>query len=259
MIPYALLAAVLIVGLCIGSFLNVCIYRIPTSLSIARPSRSICPACSTPIQWFDNIPLLSFVWLRGRCRRCRVSISVRYPLVELMTGLFAVAVVLKFGPTIAAVIYFAFAAALIVITFIDIDHQIIPDVITLWGIPILLACSFILPDLHPVDALLGVAVGGGSLYLVGKGYQLLKGQVGMGGGDIKLLAMIGAVLGWQGIVMTVFVASATGTLAGVATMAAGRSLDTKLRIPFGPFLAIGAMTHLFFGKAIIRWYIDLTF
>jgi len=266
-------------GLCIGSFLNVCIYRLPSDQSIADPPRSQCPHCKNPIRFFDNIPVLSFLWLRGRCRYCKASISVRYPLIELLSAFFALCVYLKFGPTLESLIFYLFISALIVITFIDIDHQIIPDIISLPGIVIFFAASFIerrhigffkiLPNnllessafslLPPItwNALLGILIGGGSLYLVAWGYYLITRKEGMGGGDIKLLAMIGALIGWEGVFFTIFVGSAVGTAAGICIMIADRLINTKLRIPFGPFLSIGAITYIFFGTRLIYWYVSM--
>lgn len=242
-------------GLCIGSFLNVCIHRWPKGKSIVRPPSS-CPACGARIRWYDNIPILSFVFLRGRCRNCRISISVRYPLVELLTGLFAMITWGRYGAGVPALIYFGFIAALIVITFIDIDHRIIPDTISLPGIPIGFIASFGLPAVTWTDSLIGIAVGGGSLLGIAMGYQLLTGKDGMGGGDIKLLAMIGAFIGWRGVLFTIMASSFTGTVVGIMVMLrAGKGM--KMAVPFGPFLAIGAILYLFFGPQIIDWYFNM--
>ncbi len=240
-------------GLFIGSFLNVCIYRIPANKSIVWPA-SNCPGCHTPIRFYDNIPVLSYIWLLGKCRSCDGPISIRYPLVELLSGAFAGLCVLKFGFTLAAAIYFVFIAALLVITFIDMDHRIIPDVISLPGIPVFFAATFLLPGMSPVESITGILVGGGSLFLVAWAYYLLTGKEGMGGGDIKLLAMIGAVVGWKGVILTIFTASITGTIVGGTLMLlSGKNL--KLAIPFGPFLATGAVISVFYGPELIRWYI----
>ena len=253
MTPILLTGYTFFIGLCIGSFLNVCIYRIPIGASIVRPP-SACPGCNTYIKWYDNIPLISYVVLRGRCRVCKTTISLRYPMVELLTGLCAVAAVMRFGFTWPALIYFIFIAALLVITFIDIDHRIIPDVISLPGIPLGFAASFALPMVTWTDSLIGILAGGGTLFAVAYGYQLLTGREGMGGGDIKLLAMIGAFIGWQGVLFTIMASSLIGTLVGVLLMMrAGKGM--KLAIPFGPFLAIGAILYLFFGPEIIHWYL----
>jgi leader peptidase (prepilin peptidase) / N-methyltransferase len=243
-----------IFGLCIGSFLNVCIYRLPISKSIVKP-RSMCSNCGTLIAAYDNIPILSYLWLKGRCRHCRIKISPRYPMVELIAGLFALGTYLKFGLTVEALIYYLFFAALMVVTFIDLDHRIIPDIITLPGIPICFMAGFALPAITFIDALLGILIGGGSLFLVAWAYSLITKKEGMGGGDIKLLAMMGAIVGWKGVLFTIFVASLAGTLAGLAVMLQSRK-GLKLAVPFGPFLSIGSITYIFFGAPLIAWYFN---
>lgn len=244
-----------VLGACIGSFLNVCIYRIPASLSIVHPGSS-CPGCKTMIAFYDNIPILSYLWLRGRCRHCNTHIAVRYPFVELLGGFFAAASVQAFGFTLPALVIFIFIATLIVITFIDLDHRIIPDVISLPGIPIFFIAAFILTGITWQTRLIGILAGGGSLWAVAWGYQLLTGREGMGGGDIKLLAMIGAMIGWQGVLFTLFAASAIGTVVGLlAMLRLGK--DMRLAIPFGPFLAAGAVLYIFFGQPLIAWYLGL--
>jgi leader peptidase (prepilin peptidase) / N-methyltransferase len=253
MINVLVVGLIFMFGLCIGSFLNVCIYRLPTSMSIVRPSRSICPQCRSAISFYDNIPVFSYLWLKGRCRHCKAPISLRYPLVELMTGIIAVDIYFMFGPTLTGAVYFIFISSLLVITFIDIDHKIIPDVITLPGIPIGLAASFVLPAISFKTALLGLLAGGGSLWIVAWTYSLITRKEGMGGGDIKLLAMIGAFIGWKGVVFTIFAASVAGTFVGMLVMLV-KGKDLKYAIPFGPFLSIGAMSYLFFGEKVLLWY-----
>jgi leader peptidase (prepilin peptidase)/N-methyltransferase len=240
-------------GLVIGSFLNVCIHRLPASQSIVHP-RSRCPQCGHLIRAYDNIPVLSYVLLGGRCRDCKTHISARYPVVELLSGAFAAMSVARFGLDWTAAVVYALIAAFLVITFIDIDHRIIPDMITLPGIPLGLAASFGPGLVAPMEALIGILAGGGSLFLVAWGYQLITKREGMGGGDIKLLAMIGAFIGWQGVLFTIFVASFTGTLTGMALMFR-RSGGMKLAVPFGPFLAVGAIAYLFIGPDVMAWYI----
>ncbi len=254
-------------GLVIGSFLNVCIHRLPAGTSIVHP-RSSCPGCGHLIRAWDNIPVLSYLLLRGRCRDCGTRISPRYPLVELLSGGFAAMAVARFGAGWEALLVFALIAAFLVITFIDIDHRIIPDAISLPGIAVGLAASFLpwllsgphppgaspLPVQTPLESLIGILAGGGSLFLVAWGYQLITGREGMGGGDIKLLAMIGAFTGWKGVLFTIFVSSLTGTLAGIALMLRQRG-DMKLAVPFGPFLAIGAIAYLFIGPETFAWYL----
>jgi leader peptidase (prepilin peptidase) / N-methyltransferase len=244
---------VFFVGTCVGSFLNVVIYRLPAGLSLVRPG-SRCPRCETPIRFYDNIPILSWLILRGRCRSCQAPIAVRYPLVELLTGLLAWFTFLKFGLHWACLFNFLFIATLIAITFIDLDHRIIPDRISLPGIPIFFLAGLCLPVPTALDAVIGVVVGGGSLLCVAWGYYLLTKREGMGGGDIKLLAMMGGFIGWQGVLFTIFAASAAGTLVGIGAMLKTRK-GMRLAIPFGPFLAFGATLYLFFGAAVIRWYL----
>ena len=251
-----LLGMVLLFGLCVGSFLNVCIYRIPAEKSIVFPG-SACPSCAAAIRFYDNIPLFSYLILGGRCRHCQASISLRYPLIELLTGLSALALYAKFGVSMESLVYFIFICVLIVITFIDIDHRIIPDRLTLPGIVVFFCAAFAIPSLSWIDSLIGVAVGGGSLFAVAVAYHLLTHKEGMGGGDIKLLAMIGALVGWKGVFFTIFVSSAVGTLVGLLIMVATRQ-NLKLAVPFGPFLSIGATAYIFFGPQLMQWYFQLT-
>ncbi len=243
---------VFIAGLCIGSFLNVCIYRIPENRSIVYPG-STCPGCGRGIGFYDNIPVLSFMVLGAKCRKCSMPISWRYPLVELLTGLIALGVFFKFGPAAEAFVYFGFIAVLLVITFIDIDYQLIPDLISLPGIIIFFIASLAVPSITIKESLIGMVAGGGILFLIAELYWRITGKEGMGGGDVKLLAMIGALTGWKGVLFTIFVSSASGSLVGlVVMMIQGRNL--KLAIPFGPFLSFGAVVYVFFGPEVIQWY-----
>jgi leader peptidase (prepilin peptidase)/N-methyltransferase len=177
--------------------------------------------------------------------------------VEIAGGFFALCTFLKFGFTFEALIYYAFIASLLVITYIDIDHQIIPDIITLPGIPLCFLASFLLPTMTYKDAVFGLLLGGGSLFIIAWTYQLIRKKEGMGGGDIKLLAMIGALIGWKGVLFTIFFSSAVGTLSGILLML-NEKKGMKLAIPFGPFLSLGAISHIFFGHLIIRWYLNLS-
>jgi leader peptidase (prepilin peptidase)/N-methyltransferase len=247
---------VFIFGACIGSFMNVCIYRLPRSMSVLNPRRSVCPHCSHPIKFYDNIPVVSYAILKGQCRNCHKPISMRYPTVEMISGIFALFTVLKFGLTPIALVYFIFIASLIVITYIDMDYQIIPDVITLPGIPLFFLGSLIIPSVALKDAVLGLLIGGGSLFLIAWGYHLMTKKEGMGGGDIKLLAMIGALIGWKGVLFTIFFSSAVGTISGLLLMFREKK-GMKLAIPFGPFLSLGAIAYIFFGPQIIGWYVNL--
>jgi leader peptidase (prepilin peptidase)/N-methyltransferase len=243
-------------GAMIGSFLNVCICRLPKEESIVFPG-SHCPQCSKPIRWYDNIPLVSYLLLRGKCRHCHRSISMQYPLVEGITALLSLLLFITFGPSLSYVVYFSFTAALVVITMIDLHHQIIPDVISLPGIGVGLLASWILPPASVVNALLGVLLGGGSLFLVATFYQWLFKREGMGGGDVKLLAMIGAFLGWKAVILTILLSSLIGSVVGIAVMI-WKGRDFKYAIPFGPFLSLGAVISLFFGEDLIYWYLTLT-
>ena len=248
-------AVVFIFGLLIGSFLNVCIYRMPRNESLAFPP-SHCPACGAAIPPWHNIPVASYLLLRGHCRSCGSSISPIYPLVELLTPLLGLALYLRFGLTVQFLVLALLCASLVVVTFIDLEHQIIPDEISLPGIAIGFAASFILPVPGWRDSLLGILAGGGSLYLVAWGYERFTGKEGMGGGDVKLLAMLGAFFGWQAVPFIIFVSSLTGSVVGVTVMLVTKK-DGKLAIPFGPFLVIGALVHLFFGEQLVAWYLGL--
>lgn len=241
-------------GAAMGSFANVLIHRLPMGLSIVSPG-SRCPSCSAQIRWFDNIPIVSYFILGGRCRACRTTISPRYPLVEALSGLLFAAVVFRVGIQPATAALALFAWALVVITFIDLDHRIIPDVISLPGTMLGLAFSFVPGFPRPVDSAVGVAIGAGFLFLVLYAYEKIMGEEGMGLGDVKLLAMIGAFLGWQALPVTILVSSLTGSLVGVGyALIKGESVR-KFPVPFGPFLALGAIVHLFFGVEIIQWYL----
>jgi len=189
----------------------------------------------------------------GKCRHCNEKISIRYPLIESLTGLMALACFIKFDYSIEAIIYFSFISLLIVISFIDLDHRIIPDIISLPSIPIGLICSFFLPSTNFIQAIIGVLIGGGILYLVAWGYQMITGKEGMGGGDIKLLAMIGAFIGWKGVLVTIFMASSAGTLVGFFLMLL-LNKNMKYALPFGPFLSVGAIIYVYAGSELIRWY-----
>jgi leader peptidase (prepilin peptidase)/N-methyltransferase len=258
------MAAAFVFGAIMGSFLNVCIVRIPKGQSITTPP-SHCPICQAHIRSYDNLPLISYLWLRGHCRSCGATISPRYFFVELLTAVITVMLLLRFGLTPAFFIYLVFAAALIAVSFIDLELQIIPDVISLPGIAVGLIASFLhfpWPREHlalppsPLDSLLGILVGGGMLFLVAWLYERATGVEGMGGGDIKLLAMIGAFLGWPGVPLSLFFASILGSIIGLILMAVTRT-GLKLKIPFGPFLCLGAMFYLFFGDILLNAYLGL--
>ena len=250
---YSIFAFVL--GAVVGSFLNVCIYRLPNEESVVFPP-SHCPNCDYQIRWYDNLPLLSYLFLKGKCRSCGTGISPQYPVVELLNGLLSLALFLRFGPGLIFAVLFVFCSSLVVITFIDLEHQIIPDTITLPGIVIGFIVSFFIPQLGWINSLIGIAAGGGSLLLIAQGYELIAKKEGMGGGDVKLLAMMGAFLGWKAILFIIFSASMRGSVIGVSVMMAQKK-DSTLAIPFGPFLASGAVLYIFYGKRIIHWYLTM--
>jgi len=254
MSPLFLQTVSVIFGAVIGSFLNVCICRIPEGVSIVAPA-SRCPYCQAPIRWYQNIPVISYLVLRGRCATCHQTISPRYPLVEILTGLLFVLVFRQYGFLWATPVYWLLAAALVVITFIDLDHQIIPDIISLPGIPLGFVLTFLVPGISWSDSLLGILLGGGSLYVVGRVYYLLTRVEGMGGGDVKLLAMLGAFLGWKAVLPIIFMGSLIGSLIGVSVMLYRRA-GGKLAIPFGPFLALGAVIYLLYGQGLLQWYLS---
>jgi len=238
-----------VLGALVGSFLNVVIARLPAGESIVYPA-SHCPRCRAAIAWYDNIPLVSFFLLGGRCRGCREAISRRYPLVEaLMAGL-SYGLFSRFGPGIEFCLYFVFCAALLAIVFIDIQHQIIPDVISLPGIACGFLASFVNPYVTWQESGIGLLAGGGVFYAVAAGYYLVAGRAGMGGGDIKLLAMIGAFLGWQAVPFVVFASALAGTIVGVGAMIR-QGKGGKTVIPYGPFLAVAAYGYLFFREDIL--------
>jgi len=250
-----LYGVIFVFGTCVGSFLNVCIYRIPKGLSVVHP-RSICPSCGNLIRFYDNIPILSFFLLKRRCRFCKIVIPSRYPLVEFLAGLLAFSICIRYGVSLHGLVLFTFVSALLTIVFIDIDHQIIPDTITLPGIVLGLAVSVLVPEMQVINSLIGIASGGGILLAIALAYHALTKKEGMGGGDIKLLAMIGAVIGWKGVLFTVFIASVTGALVGILVMLRSqKGLQTPL--PFGPFLSIGAMAYVHLGTEMISWYFQL--
>jgi len=249
---WSLYAVVGLFGALIGSFLNVCIYRLPRYESIAWPG-SHCPACAHPIAWYDNLPLLSYMFLAGRCRHCAGRISWRYPLVEALNALGYVALLWFFGPSWSTLAYAALYSALLVVAGTDLSHKIIPNVITFPGMVLGLISSATILPLGLIDGLIGLIVGGGILWLLAWASPYLFGKEGMGGGDIKLLGMIGAFLGWKPALMTIMVGSFLGSVVGVSLIAA-RIIRREDYIPFGPFLVCGALVALFFGQSILDWY-----
>jgi len=249
-------AVLFVVGLLFGSFANVVIYRLPQKKSVVTP-RSACPKCGNRIAWYDNIPVFSWLLiLRGKCRKCRNPISVRYPIVELLTGLVFAAIAYKYGYQWVTLEYIIFAWSLIVVSMIDLDLMILPDVFTLSGIVIGLVGAAINPERSFYSALGGVLLGGGFLYAIAYLYLVLRKEEGMGGGDIKLLAWIGAVLGWTSIPFVILVSSILGSLVGLG-LALRSQAGLKSVIPFGPYLAFAAVLFILGGEAIGLWYIGL--
>ena len=265
-----------VLGLIVGSFLNVCIVRLPRGRSIATPP-SHCPRCKAGIPFYDNIPVISFLLLRAKCRSCGEPISWRYPIVELMNGLLYVWIAREFWITGEAFLLMAFCSSLIVITFIDYDHQIIPDVITLPGMlvglslapffmsalgdPLPFHLDRLLPNTGPyltafLNSFIGLVLGAGPLLAIGWAWEKLRHVEAMGGGDVKLMGMVGSFLGWKSALLTIMLGALAGSVVGIALIALKRHKMEKV-IPFGPFLAAGALASAFYGYDIISWYLGL--
>jgi leader peptidase (prepilin peptidase) / N-methyltransferase len=243
------------VGLVVGSYLNVVIHRVPRGESTVLP-RSRCPSCGARIGALDNLPLVSFALLRGRCRACRTPIPWRYPLVEVATALLFVGALERFGLTWQTLVALAFGCVLIALAGIDFEHYILPDVLTLPTLVAGLALSFWADWIRPLDAFVGALLGGGLLWLVARAWLLLRREEGLGEGDIKMLAMAGAFLGWQGVVVTLFLGSLSGSVIGLTLIATGR-MGLKGRLPFGVYLSAGALAALFFGPQLVASYARL--
>ncbi len=242
-------------GLALGSFINVCIYRIPLKKSIISPP-STCPKCGQRIKFYDNIPLISYILLLGKCRHCHDRIPLTYPAVELLIGVMSLALFIRYGLSIHYILFLLFVSALIAISFIDFRHKIIPDVLSLPGIVAGFLISFLPGTITWLDSLIGILSGGGALFLVGFVYKILTGREGMGGGDVKLLAMIGAWMGWISLPFIVLISSLTGAVIGFAfIILSGKGL--RFRIPFGPFLSLGALLYFFFGSELTNLYFRL--
>ena len=251
-------------GACIGSFLNVCIYRIPAGKSIVSPGSS-CRGCGTPIPFYFNIPVLSWLLLGGRCRFCKIKISIRYLIVELLTAFTAFFLFLKYGAGPISLYYFIFICILITISFIDFDHRIIPDLLSFPGIIICTSSFYFIPEMGLKNAIAGIFIGGMSFYTIAFLYYFVRKREGLGGGDIKLLAMIGAATGIKGVLFTLFSGSLLGTVFGAAAIFRLKTIRknglddpvSKLKIPFGPFLSAGAVLYIFYGDQLIYWYLNI--
>ena len=243
---------VVALGLAIGSFLNVCIYRLPRGESVVRPP-SRCPSCGRGLRWFDNVPVLGYVLLGGRCRTCRAVVSPMYPIVEVTTALVFVLQYLQLGWQPLLGVRLLFAAALIVLFVIDLQQRILPNIITLPGVAIGVAASLLFEPGWRAS-LIGVAAGGGALWAVGEAYFRLRGEEGMGMGDVKMLAMIGAFLGWQLMLVTLLMASLSGSVFGGGMVLLNRG-GMKYALPLGSFLAAGALIATHVGQPLIGWYL----
>ncbi len=240
-------------GLCVGSFLNVCIHRLPTRTSIVFPA-SRCPSCGHALSWTDNIPVVSYVWLRGRCRYCGVPISVRYPIVEALTCAVFVLHWLVFGPTALLIVRLAFACAMIVLFAIDLEHQILPNVITLPGIGAGFVISLFLPP-GPVMSLAGIALGGGILWAIAEAWYRLRKVEAMGFGDVKMLAMVGAFLGVKLVILTFVLSSFIGGIVATVLVATRRA-DMATKVPYGTMLAAAALIASLYGDGLLAWYLS---
>lgn len=256
-----------VLGALFGSFYNVVIYRVPRRIFFAH-ARSVCPACGTPIPFWHNIPILSWIFLRGRAACCGARISVQYPLVELASALLFATIYWIF-PFVIRGSGFAidsaemircfhaliFTSLLLICSVIDLEHQIIPDVLSLPMLALTPLVVYLHPDLDWKSALIGVLIGGGSLYAVAWLYYLIRRDYGLGMGDVKLLAAIGGWLGYQSILTTIFWGSILGSIVGVGVIIYSRKLDLKIRLPFGPFLSVAAVSYLLFGQFLAEYLI----
>ena len=236
-----------ILGAIVGSFLNVCIYRIPSGKSIVFPA-SYCPTCGHPVKVYDNIPIISYILLRGKCRNCHERISPIYPAIELLTAVMSLILFRKYGLSFEYLFSFVFTCALIVITFIDLKHQIIPDIITLPGIPLFALAAIFFMDVTIKDSLIGILAGGGCLYLVAVLYPL---HFVLAGPQDE--AMLGGFLGWQSLWFVIMASSLIGAAAGISVMIS-KGKDSKYAIPFGPFLSIGAIAYIFWGNMVMKLF-----
>lgn len=248
-----LVVALALFGACIGSFLNVCIYRLPRRESLMWPA-SRCTSCQRALAWYENVPILGWLTLRGRCRTCHAGISVMYPVVEATTAVIFVSGYLMYGWTALLAVRLLFACAMVVLFVIDLQHQILPNVITLPGVVIGLALSLVMPP-GWLSSLIGILAGGGVLLAVMEGYARARGVEGLGMGDVKMLAMIGAFLGWPLMLLTLVLASFSGSAVGLALMAA-RLAGGKTALPFGTFLAVGAIVAAVAGDDLLAWYVS---
>ena len=243
------------VGLIWGSFVNVLIYRLPRDRSVVFPS-SACPSCQEAIAPYDNIPVLSYLLLLGRCRHCGARISFRYPLVELLLMTGSLTAYFRRGFSVEYGVELAFVAAMLALIFIDYDHRILPNVITIPGTLIGLLLAFFRQPITPTEALAGAVLGAGILLGVSEVYFRLRRVEGLGMGDVKMMAMVGAFLGWKGVLLTLLAGSLLGSLVGLALMVS-QGKDLKTALPFGTFLGVAATATLFIGSPLLNWYFNL--
>jgi leader peptidase (prepilin peptidase)/N-methyltransferase len=246
------LVCLTLLGLAVGSFLNVCIHRVPSRASVVSPG-SRCPSCGYALRWSDNVPVLSYLLLRGRCRSCHAAIPVRYPIVELITMAVFVLHDVVLGADPILVPRLMFACAMIVLFAIDLEHHLLPNVITLPGVAIGFLFSLLFPP-GPLASAIGILVGGGSLWLIGEAYYRYAGQEGMGGGDVKMLAMIGAFLGWKLVLVTLVFSSIAGAVVGLLVILSRRG-DLRYALPYGTFLALAGLIASLYGDRIVAWYV----
>lgn len=242
------------VGAVIGSFLNVCIYRIPLGTSVVWPA-SACESCARELSWYENLPIISWTILGGKCRTCKAPLSIRHPIVEAITAAMFGLGMWYYGPTWQLAAQLVFGCALIVLFAIDLEHHLLPNAITLPGIATGFAFSF-LTGPGWFGSLAGALLGGGSLYLIAELYYRIRHEEGLGMGDVKMLAMIGAFLGWKLTLVTLMMASIAGSIVGLLLIAA-RKGDMKYALPFGTFLAMGAALAATVGPRLLEWYIGL--
>lgn len=252
-----LLILIFLFGISFGSFLNVLIYRLPSKQSLIKPP-SRCPQCGSRIRFYDNIPIISYILLKGRCRNCQKRISLRYPAVEIVSGLLTVYSIYNFGLSVKGIEVVYLSLVFLAIFFIDLDHTIIPDIFTLSGIVIGLGVSF-LPGaiVGWKHSLIGLAVGGGSFMLVGFAGEFIFKKEALGFGDVKYAAMVGTFLGWKNLLVMLLIASFLGSIIGLALIYFKAKKGKPTYIPFGPFLTIGAWISIYFGETLIRAYLSL--
>ena len=250
----AFIALAAVLGALIGSFLNVCIYRIPIGRSIVFPP-SACETCKRQLTWFENLPIVSWALLGAKCRTCGTHLSIRHPFVEALTATMFALAAWYYEPSLLLVSRLVFGCMLIVLFGIDLDHHLLPNVITLPGTVVGLAFSLVTPTPGLVDALIGTVVGGGSLWLIAEGYYRIRHEEGLGMGDVKMLAMIGAFLGWKLTIVTLVLSSFAGALVGLGLIAASKG-DMKYALPFGTVLALGAAAAATVGDGLLGWYLQ---